>query len=757
MTHRRPAQALFADAHEAQSDSNNFGLMAWLEKTRVRLPLKGVECHFTVAGPLATVELDQIFLQDNDVPLDVTYLFPLPGEAAVYRCEMIVNQRLITARIESLEKAREDYKKAKQEGHRAGLVESQRPNLFQLSLGNVQPRDIIVMRLAFLVELERWTETVALRIPVCPGVKYIPGQRLLRSNCGRGVEDDTDQVPDASRITPPRIDQLHPDAATFYISGRMAKADLIDGSLQSPSHGIAVRDGQGGTALVSLIDCRHTPDRDFLLRWRRAPVAAGTARIVRAQGPDGAVALVTARAPRQASKTPQTAQNLWFLVDRSGSMAGGNWQQACRALQRIAGELPPDTLVFLTFFGSSFQVFAEKPLPAVALREDERFRTIETLGTNGGTEILPALQDTLARIATAKTGGHSIVLLTDGQVENEKAVIEALVRHPGVMLHAVGIDQAVNDAFLQELAKRSGGRCLLVHPGEDLVEATGTLVREISEPDVRDLVVQGGWQALPGTPAGLHQDADTSWILTHADGGATDPVVTGRCADGQTWTARLEIVPDAAGATALLAAKRRIQDCEAAKDEAGALLIAKRYNLLCEGAAFLAIDSTTAVPVAGRELFQPSMVVHEDRGMQMASRGSACPSQVLCEENHYGYYGGVVRESVSQTPARQNDARRSLETLLMSMDPAIKRMVKAFLRKLELHYGPDEEVIDLFCRAIADWLRQDQREDQFLDCFRIILKGRIAHHGSLVNLDRLLKAASSKRWPTNAVNQAELF
>ena len=31
--------------------------------------------------------------------------------------------------------------------------------------------------------------------------------------------DDTDEVPDASRITPPRIDASHPDAAGLFIHG----------------------------------------------------------------------------------------------------------------------------------------------------------------------------------------------------------------------------------------------------------------------------------------------------------------------------------------------------------------------------------------------------------------------------------------------------------------------------------------------------------------------------------------------------------
>ena len=43
------------------------------------------------------VELDQIYHQNADRPLDCTYTFPLPAGAAVYRCEVHINGRGIRA------------------------------------------------------------------------------------------------------------------------------------------------------------------------------------------------------------------------------------------------------------------------------------------------------------------------------------------------------------------------------------------------------------------------------------------------------------------------------------------------------------------------------------------------------------------------------------------------------------------------------------------------------------------------------------
>ena len=172
--------------------TEGFGLIAWLEKTRIQLPLKGVECRFRVCGDLVSVEIDQIFHQDNRQPLDCLYTFPLPADAAVYRCEMHVNDRVIVARVEELERAIELAQEKKAAGHRTALVRMERDNLFTLELGNIAPGDVVVIRFAYFQTLTRLDDQAAFNIPFCPGVRYIPGAPLLRANLGRGAVDDTE-------------------------------------------------------------------------------------------------------------------------------------------------------------------------------------------------------------------------------------------------------------------------------------------------------------------------------------------------------------------------------------------------------------------------------------------------------------------------------------------------------------------------------------------------------------------------------------
>ena len=109
---------------------------------------------------MAEVEMTQVYNQENAEALDCEYLFPLPADGAVYRCEAIINGRVIRGRVEERETAQKIVAEKKAQGHRTALVESERDNLFTLSLGNVQPGDLIVIRFAYFQTLARlgdWT------------------------------------------------------------------------------------------------------------------------------------------------------------------------------------------------------------------------------------------------------------------------------------------------------------------------------------------------------------------------------------------------------------------------------------------------------------------------------------------------------------------------------------------------------------------------------------------------------------------------
>jgi Ca-activated chloride channel family protein len=594
----------------ASASSSEAGLIAWLENTRVSLPLKGVECQFTVTGALACVQLDQIYHQDHPQPLDCTYTFPLPAGAAVYRCELHVNGRVIRAKVEEEAKARRIFKERKEAGYRAALVESERENIFTLALGNVQPGDVIVVRLAWFQMLDRNNGDLRLLVPTCLGVRYIPGTPLLRSSRGRGVVDDTDQVPDASRITPPRIDALHPDAAYFFIEGRLASADVESGAISSPTHAVLIREGDGAIA-VELSSHGAVPDHDFVLEWRETQARQLTPHAWRWTEANATYALVELRAPEDVKAADDFSQDVYFLVDRSGSMHGAKWHCTCEALRAFVGLLGPQDRVWITLFESQFVDFAEAPIAAPQVLADRGFQKMEALGTAGGTELHSAAKHVLQQIDIHSADRHtSVVLITDGQVGDDEAIVRAFRKFPHVRVHTFGIDIAVNDAFLRALARQQRGGCWLQTPDDDIAGTIAALGHRLRRPVLTNLALGDGWQAGPDRlPDLCAQEIVT--VALRSDGDS--PIeITGQLPSGETH--RLAIQAEAIGsdATKLLWAKERMDALLSADRPADAIALAREHNLICKGAAFVAWDEAERVQVAQEEIIQPAMEMGAD-------------------------------------------------------------------------------------------------------------------------------------------------
>ena len=150
------------------------------------------------------------------------------------------------------------------------------------------------------------------------------------------------------------------------------------------------------------------------LRWRRAarPALLSAAWISADQ--EATYALAQLGAPDEVPESRE-GNDIYFLVDRSGSMAREKWTKTAEAFIAFAHAVAQNDRVWITFFESNYRDFAERPLERDALLRDPNFQSIAALGTGGGTELLPALQHIMAVERQFSTQRRShIVLITDG-------------------------------------------------------------------------------------------------------------------------------------------------------------------------------------------------------------------------------------------------------------------------------------------------------------------------------------------------------
>ncbi|WP_395749110.1 VIT domain-containing protein [Prosthecobacter sp.] len=696
-------------AAEIKTTESPFGLTAWKNDLPITLPLRHVEARFQTMGEVVLMEIDQVFEQTADVALDVLYTFPVPAGAAVHRCEMIVNGRVIRAVVMAEEKARQVVAEHQAAGHRTTLMEMIRDNLFTLELGNAAPGDRIVIRFAYLESMERQAAQMSIRIPFSPGVRYVPGRPLLRENSGPGVMKDTDEVPDASRISPPRLSAGHPEAATMHLEG-MLDADSVDiRTLNSPTHATSLRRVESGIEVTLAADV-EVPGRDFVLRWEESAVAAVSPHAWVAKTADVRHALLQIRAPQNIEPAAEDdfAQDVYFLLDRSGSMDGTKWEKAAQALHVFVRALGKNDRVWLTCFESNYRDFDTKPLGRDELLGKAAFQKLAEIGTGGGTELLPALTHVLEMRAKHSDERRArLVLITDGQVANEDALCECMKQKNAATLpvHCFGIDHMVNDALLQALAHQTGGRCVLLTPEDDIAAAVGLLSETMRRPALVNLELQGGHLPAHGSSRlpDLHA-GEVSLLAIRCEPGTTEAVITGSLPDGSPWSHRFTLQEGAqshaVSAPRLIWARRRIQHLLGLRHEEEAVALAIEHNLICRGTAFVAWDEAEQVKVATTQLYQP------------------CAADMM---------DAVEFECAPCPEAPVDEGSDELREVLIEEGLTYSNAVKIALYLQSWVYSGDEDRYELFDKLVLDM----QSSLEPVECLRRFIDEHILEEGLL--------------------------
>jgi hypothetical protein len=317
-------------------------------------------------------------------------------------------------------------------------------------------------------------------------------------------------------------------------------------------------------------------------------------------------AVVQLRAPEAVAVADEFSQDFYFLIDRSGSMAGRKWDRTCEALQAFVGLLGPSDRVSITLFDSVYRDFSEAPMPAPRVMADRGFQGMRSLGADGGTELLPAVNHVLDQIATHSASRRTtVVLITDGQVGNDQAIVNAFKQAPQIRVHTFGIDTTVNDAFLRSLARQQRGGCWLQTPDDDITGTIAALGDRLRRPVMTELSVRGGWEVSRPTWPDLHAREVVTIALR---GNAMHPLeITGRLPDGREH--RFTVQPGSSGSEAvkLLWANERILTLIESGRRQEAIALAKQHNLICDGTAFIAWDEAERIQVAQQEIVQPCL------------------------------------------------------------------------------------------------------------------------------------------------------
>ena len=225
----------------------------------------------TISGLIVRTTLSQTFHNPSSEWAEGIYVFPLPEHAAVDHLRMRIGERVIEGIIQERAEAKKTYEQAKRKGQRASLLEQERPNMFTASVANLAPGEPIIVDIEYQDTVRYDQGRFSIRFPMVVGPRYIPGSPLSVSEAqpqdtGVGWADNTDQVPDASRITPPVQHPSEDPINPLTLQIDLAPGFLLD-RVESPTHPIRFEPNGNGTTHITLADRSTFADRDFELAW----------------------------------------------------------------------------------------------------------------------------------------------------------------------------------------------------------------------------------------------------------------------------------------------------------------------------------------------------------------------------------------------------------------------------------------------------------------------------------------------------------
>jgi Ca-activated chloride channel homolog len=460
-------------------------------KSKFLCPLKHTDVKVEISGFLSRVRVTQEFENPFKDKIEAVYTFPLPQNAAVDDMTMIIGNRTVRGKILPREEAQAVYDAAKSSGQVASLLDQERPNIFTQSVANILPGAQIKITISYVETLKYEDGAYEFVFPMVVGPRYIPGTRTGQRK-GNGFAPDTNQVTDASRITPKMVPPGMRSGHDISLDIELDAGLLVEG-LTSKSHLIDVQRPDQRSAKVRLKDTATIPNKDFVLRY---DVAGGSIQdaLLTHRSDKGGFFTVILQPPDRVNAADVTPKELVFVLDTSGSMQGFPIEKAKETMNlALEGLYPADTFNLITFAGDTHILFPE-PVPATMANLQKAQTFLSSRNGSGGTEMMTAIK---AALKPSGDQGHVriVCFMTDGYVGNDMEIIAEVQKHQNARVFAFGIGGSVNRFLLEKMAEAGRGEVEYVSLSDDGSAAAKRFHERVRNPLLTDISID--WNGLP--------------------------------------------------------------------------------------------------------------------------------------------------------------------------------------------------------------------------------------------------------------------
>ncbi|XP_055271958.1 von Willebrand factor A domain-containing protein 5A [Moschus berezovskii] len=455
------------------------------------VPLKSISVTLSISEFVAGVSATLNYKNEEEVPLEAFFIFPMDEDSAVYSFEAVVDGKKIKAELQEKMTAHSSYENAIIRGHQAFLLEEDMcsRDVFCCNVGNLLPGSQAELTLKYVQELSLEADG-ALRY-VLPAVL---NPRYQLSGCSE------DSCLNMKTPVVPLEDLPYTISMVATISSQHGIDRIQSNCSLSP---IEYAGDNKTSAQVSLAD-GHKFDRDveFLIYYSAVHTPSVVVEMgeptTKSDGVLGDPAAMVTFYPNIPEAQPSIACGEFiFLMDCSGSMQSPMRKQsksqlridvAKETLILLLKSLPLGCYFNIYEFGSTYEAFFPKSVKYAQSTVEEALRRVKLMRANlRGTEILTPLQHIYKQPSVP---GHplQVFVFTDGEVTDTFTVLREVKSHR--LRHrcfSFGIGEGVSTSLVKGIARVSRGTSEFITGKERMQAKALRALKRSLQPMVDDI------------------------------------------------------------------------------------------------------------------------------------------------------------------------------------------------------------------------------------------------------------------------------
>ncbi len=465
------------------------------------------------------IEQDLIFKNTNPNNASGTFYFPKTYKSAVSNVEIYYGDLVAVGKAMPRLIAKQEFKKAAEEGKTAALVEQQgpnkqnRPDSYKIDLANLVPNLEIMVKLVIYQEMTTNTGYWEVRLPTTITHLYERSTMTLNKTFAflalmPNVEGIIKQLEQMKKYMPketvfPTEEDLKeiPDESQWGFDLEILTASN-DFDWKCPTH---PQLQYNGTEKLNQLCSVHRfklntelgklPKQDFLLRFKDSNFGIPNFNLGHnTQNQTTPYALKLSFDPfteqenkiqedKEDDEIIEKAAEYIFILDRSGSMGGEPIKMAREAVIFGIKSLPAGSFFNVVSFGSNFESMFPN---SVASTEEFVNKALEVLDNfeadMGGTELFKPIEYAFNRAQIHGMQRH-LMLMTDGFASQPKDLID-YVRNKSTfhMMHTLGIGSGYSEELVLGLAEAGRGSTASVADSDSIPDAVVSLIEDSFKP-----------------------------------------------------------------------------------------------------------------------------------------------------------------------------------------------------------------------------------------------------------------------------------